>query len=503
MDLGLAKEFLLSVKSEALKFRVYVVLVFSFVLFTIVALAVFWPKYYVSSATIVRDVTDVIGPLLRGAAPVADINKSEKVRDIIYSRKVMSRVVEKIDGDRTSMPPEVFEAKIEEIKSQLTVSVYAGNRDFTRISYKDTSSDSAYDTLKAVVDEFLVDRIQNKKNKSYEAFEFISKQAENYRRRLEVAEANLKEFKAKSVDATEGAVRSKISSLTSQLEDLKIEMDESRQIVESTRGQMRVEGQNVTLRKRLDVLESRRSGLQEQLDQLLLIYQDSYPDVISIKEQIASVDSEINELVGELKGESMQTELPLIEELRKQNSTARVTLKVQKRRFEALQGLLEKELELADEVASNQTALIELTRDYDVTKDLYEEMLARKESASLTLALNDEGQGESYKLTDPPSYPLKPSGLSALHVYLSAPFIAAAIPLGLILVFVVLDPRIRMRSKVVSNLPEGVAFLGEVPHKTSSLSSKLLRKDIYILIVFVVFVMSAYVYLLFFSDWIL
>src|SRR5690625_7848949 len=77
--------------------------------------------------------------------------------------------------------------------------------------------------------------------------------------------------------------------------------------------------------------------------------------------------------------------------------------------------LQEREHQRAERVAANQAELSELTRDYNVTRDVYEEMLQRKESARLSMALDVEGQGVSYQIQDPARYPTNPSGLQFIH----------------------------------------------------------------------------------------
>src|SRR5690606_35186351 len=118
---------------------------------------------------------------------------------------------------------------------------------------------------------------------------------------------------------------------------------------------------------------------------------------ISLRGQIAELDASIEAMQasGEVYGTGTQTENPLYEELRKQLQAADVDLRGQKRRMQSLIHLQEQEYERAKRVAANQAELSELTRDYNVTRDVYEEMLQRKESARLSMTLDIEGQGVS------------------------------------------------------------------------------------------------------------
>src|SRR5690625_6200897 len=92
--------------------------------------------------------------------------------------------------------------------------------------------------------------------------------------------------------------------------------------------------------------------------------------------------------------------------------------------------LQEREHQRAERVAANQAELSELTRDYNVTREVYEEMLQRKESARLSMALEVEGQGVSDQIHDPARCPTNPSGLQLLHFAVLGPFVGIVAPIG-------------------------------------------------------------------------
>src|SRR5690606_25088328 len=142
---------------------------------------------------------------------------------------------------------------------------------------------------------------------------------------------------------------------------------------------------------------------------------------------------------GEVFGANTQLENPLYEELRKQLQAADVDLRGQKRRMQSLVHLQEQEFERAQRVAANQAQMSELTRDYNVTRDVYEDMLQRKESARLSMSLDIEGQGITYRIQEPATFPLKPTGLYFIHFAVIGPFLGILFPLGLLLIYVMLD----------------------------------------------------------------
>ena len=118
-------------------------------------------------------------------------------------------------------------------------------------------------------------------------------------------------------------------------------------------------------------------------------------------------------------------------------------------------------------------------------------MLERKEAARLSMTLDIEGQGVKYKIQEPAAYPLVPTGLRFFHFALIGPFVGLIVPLALLVVFILVDPRIRFIAGLVSSTT--IPILGVVPHIQTPLSKRLLKTDIVLLIIFLLVVMSVYV----------
>ena len=146
----------------------------------------------------------------------------------------------------------------------------------------------------------------------------------------------------------------------------------------------------------------------------------------------------------------------------------------------------------AQRVAANQAQLSELTRDYNVTRDVYEEMLQRKESARLSMTLDIEGQGISYRIQEPATFPLKPSGLRFIHFAIIGPIIGLLVPIGLLILYVMVDPHFRSARALQQQLPPGIELIGVIPHYHTPLNERLLRKDVLILFILCLLAMAAY-----------
>ncbi|TQV71777.1 chain length-determining protein [Exilibacterium tricleocarpae] len=464
---------------ELINLKAWVVGLFVVISFVILTLGLFWPKSYETSALLHADVSNIIAPLLRGRAEVTDINQSQHAKESIYTRRLLLKVAERANLINEDTPVDRQEGIINGLRSGIQVKNEAKN--YFRLTYKHPKPGVSYETLNHVVNVFIEDASLRKREESYNAFTFIDAQVKSYKEQLEAAEQRLKEFQAGNLDGTESGVASRISQLRTDIEEQKLDMEETEARRRSVEQQLQSESKYQATRGKVDEIRDRMSTLQAQLDALRLNYKDTYPDIVSIKDQIAGLELEISiiqEREGIVQGGREQAENPLYEELRKQLSTTDVDLRTQRRRLQSLNRLLEEEYDRAGRVAAKQAELTDLTRDYDVTRQVYEEMLERKESARLSMTLDVEGQGVTYKLQEPAVFPLVPSGLRFLHFVIAGPIIGLLLPLGLVVAYVMLDPRIRSASLLMSQFKSDIEVLGVIPHINTPFAKRVLKGDV-------------------------
>lgn len=492
MDKTFIVDLLKSLKFEAIRFRVWVVLLFLTVSFLPLVVGFLWPNTYSTQAVLNADQTNIIEPLLKGRASVTSVDPAKQVQETLYTRRVLERAAEGASLIGANSTDAQKAAAVQELRSGLAVTTEGANN--FRVSYSDQNPEKAFNILNSIVNVFIQDTARRKREESVGAFNFIDAQVESYRRQLELAEEKLKDFRAQNTDGTEAQVSGRINQLRNDIETLKLGIQESESRIASIKGQLSQESQYQVARGEADRLRDRRREMRQQLDQLLLSYQDNYPDVISLRQQIQDLDEEITrlEFSGESYGSNGNTENPLYEELRKQLSVAEVDLTAQQRRMQSLEQILEREYERSERVAENQAQLSDLTRDLDVTKNVYNEMLQRKESARLSMTLDIEGQGVNYRIQDPATFPLQPSGLRYIHFAIVGPFLGFMAPLGLLFLFVLLDPHYRSVRAIQNDLPEGVDLIGVIPHYHTPLAERLMRKDMVLLLGLSIIAMGAY-----------
>src|SRR5690606_38740915 len=339
---------------------------------------------------------------------------------------------------------------------QSAISIEEVGRNHFRISFKSKDQRKAMDMATAVVNAFVRDSAQTKRQESREAFLFIDSQVKTYQSQLQEAENRLKEFRTDNPGASEVLSSGRISELRSSMEELNLELQTAITRRNGLQQQLSQESQSISRQYRTDAYRDAMIQAQSRLDTLRLSYQETYPDIVALKQQIEDLKQAMARAESDPSMDNSQVSAanPVYQRLKSDLAEAQVTVRTLQMRLESTRKLIGEEHGQSKSNAEFQARLAELTRDYTVTKSIYEDMLERREKARLSMALDVQGQGVTYKIKEPPVYPNSPVGLRFMHFFLAAPILGLLAPVGLLVAYIQLDPRIRFVQKIQDAVPE-------------------------------------------------
>lgn len=501
MDLRFLLDILNGVKRELFNHRFLAVFLFMAVTASVMAVGYVTPKTYTSNAMLHADQSNILQPLLRGQAEMTNVERINSARELLQSRQLLERVAARSGLLTGAESEEQRNGIISRLRNSISMRVT--NRNFLNVSYTSDNPTQSFRVLSALIDEFIEQTAQQKRSESRNAFEFIESQVQSYKRQLEAAENALKEFRAANRDGTEANVNNRIQNLRGNIEDLELRIEESEARVELTRRQLENEQpyREVPVSRGATETDRRIESMRQQLDNLRLTYQDSHPDIVSLRNQIEELEQQrlVERELASASPEVETIENPVYEDLRMRLNEAITTLETQRNRLASTRRLLQEEHARAERIAANQAEETELMRDYDVTRGVYEDMLQRRENARLSMTLDVEGQGINYRIQEPATYPTRWDGLQLHHFGAAGPVIGAGLVVGLMGALVLFDNKIRSDRMLRQQLPEGIRLLAAVPHYNSSLKARILRLDVIALGLLLGLFMAGYGALLLFS----
>lgn len=453
------------------------------------------PKKYSASVSILVDDRNVVQPLMQGTAvPTEVAARARNAREVIYGRKTMDRIMELGGWLKGSPSVEEQERLLNETKKRIAVTNVG--REIIKIEYSDDDPERALLITDKLAELFIQESVVEKADESRAAFDFIEQQAQIYHEKLARTEQQLKELRSENLEAragTEGEVTARINTLQTYIERTNQELREAEIQAAALEKQISGEVETTAVATRESQFRARMGELQAKLDTLRLSYHDTYPDIIQIKQQMSDLNARIeeervrreaNRRNGRVESDQAALNNPVYQLMRRQLSEAQIKIESLKARIAHSQRQLQQEMARGRLLHSTDARLAELTREYQVNRDIFQDLLRRRENARVSMNLDQERQGPMLRVQEPPTLPVQPSGLRFLHFVLGGVLLGIGIPIALAVARLNLDPRIRFASTIASRYK--VPVVAVVPHHWSPQEMRGLRIEIGMLALVVV-----------------
>jgi polysaccharide chain length determinant protein (PEP-CTERM system associated) len=444
---------------------------FALIAFAALALGILWPRTYVTSTTILAQSSDIIQPLLEGRAVATGVtDRAGMARQVIFSRKVLNDVLNH-GGWMEEQPSALMQDKLmESIKDRTTVT--SPRPELVQITYRDSDPHRTFNVTQRFAQQFIAESKATKERESREAFEFIDSQVNDYHAKLTSAEAGLLKYRSAHADAQPGSAtdsNARISALRTQVEQARMSLMEQQSRESALSAQLSGESEVTAVQTRAGLYRAQLIELQAQLDRLLLTYTDQYPDVVrtrmqmqDVQRQLVAEESRRNQAQGSAQSPFDNAQFnPLYQELKQQSGELRREIAATRSRMSTSESMLNGELDRSRRIAASEGALAELTRDYEVNRDIYQDLLRRRENARVSMVLDEEQRGLTFRIQDPAILPLRPAGLRLAHFAGAGVGLAVLIPFALLFALVRFDPRIRSARQLERMI--GVTVLATVP----------------------------------------
>ena len=501
------EELLKALIGEAFARRNLIFVIFVIISLSFLTVGVFWPKKYTTTSVIQIDSSNILQPLMHGAAETTRPNDNEaNAREIIYGEKIMDLVL-KQGGWMDDNPDKVKQEQIKkEIKDHL--SIYNLGNDLIKIEYINSDPMKSYLAVKTMSEAYVKAGERAKREESQAAFDFIDKQVNEYLEKLTKVEEQLNIFRSNNPDARPGLeteVANRITTLKANLEQTRLDVREAIIKRDSIKKQLSGEAAITISQSREGQYRGKIAELQSQIETLRLDYKDTYPDIVRLKTQIKELKVALNNEIDRRKKvieqskESGKTYIdesillnPLYQQLRSDLSTTETKIATLRARASELNKMLQSEFERAKRINGGEAQLSQLTRDYQVNQEIYQDLLRRRENARVSRSLDLEQKGFTFKIQEPAKLHVLPSGVRYIHFALAGLTLGILLPLGLIYLVLQVDPRVYF-SKIIRE-DMNIPVLAEVYRYTSLKEERGIRINIILISIGFFAILAIYTY---------
>jgi uncharacterized protein involved in exopolysaccharide biosynthesis len=207
------------------------------------------------------------------------------------------------------------------------------------------------------------------------------------------------------------------------------------------------------------------------METLRLSYHDSYPDIVQLRHQIEDLKRAIEQdrqrrdtarAAGQITIDDSVINNPMYQQLKRDLSQTQITIDTLNARIGEANHQLKQLLETGKKIHGGEATLAELSRDYQVTRDIYQDLLRRRENARVSMNMDKENQGLTFKIQEPAVLPTQPTGLRFWQFLALGLAMGLLIPGGIVYAVTQFDPRVRQYGALLerNNLP----VMAAIPH---------------------------------------
>lgn len=378
------------------------------------------PNRYEATARVYIDTQSILKPLMSGltVAPNMDQIVTMMTRTLI-SRPNMEKVARMTDLDVTAKTPKEMEALLDGLANDIKLEAARGDNLYV-IRYQHRDPETAKKVVQSLLTILVETSLGTKRKDTDTAKRFIQDQLKSYEEKLVASENALKDFKQKHVGLMPGEggdYFAKLAAAQQALSEAQLALREA----ESRRDQLKrqLADERPELGKDAEPavaanpeIDARIQEQQRRLDQLRLVYTDRHPDVVATKRLIEQLEQQKKEEAKNRKptaASAASSPNPFYQQLGISLAEAEANVASLRARVGELAARHAQLKQAVNMVPQVEAELTQLTRDYEVQKANYEQLLKRLESAEISEQMESKTEVIDFRVVDPPRVPSKPA----------------------------------------------------------------------------------------------
>lgn len=386
------------------------------------------PDRFEATARVYVDTATLLKPLLSGLAIEPDIDQQVgMLARTLITRPNIEKLVRTADLDAGVAGQQARDKLVDEITRELRFSTTGRDNVYT-VSFRDNDRAKAQRVVQTLVSLFVESGLGNKRRDTEVARKFIDEQIKAYEKRLEEAENRLKEFRLRNMAVTAGGPGgqdyvSRTQAAAEELSKVQVELRVAEQSRDALKRELAGEepillpdpSQGLPVATATPELDARIDALRRGLDELLRRYTDQHPDVMQTRRMIASLEEQKRQEVEARKkaqtatpGKAVPATNPVFQQIRISLTEAEANVAALRARVGELQARLDQMRSAANRVPQVEAELAQLNRDYEVVRQSYQQLVARRESATLTGEVDESAGLAEFRIIEPPRVGEKP-----------------------------------------------------------------------------------------------
>ncbi len=430
------------------------------------------PDQYEARARIYINTETLLKPLLEGLTVETDVDTQVRLLfKNILSRSNLEKIARVSDLDLTVSDQEAFDQLVLGLEKEIRANKLDREQNLYSLSYQNTDPNLARKVVETTINVFMEDLLGGNRVESQTVQSFLQDQINVYEKRLLAEDRKLADFKREHAGLLPGDAGNYYAHLESEkrnLEQAQLALREQEGQLQAARAKLddfeRKLSNSVTQPAGVTTsVDERITNLEQHLDSLQLRYTDLHPKVVEAKRLLEQLQKQRDEELQALASESsagQASEGSYIQELRllvaqQEGNVASMRIRVDtyQKRVDELESLISKVPEIEAE-------LVALRRGYEITRKKYEELLSRRETATLGQRADEQADSLKFRVIDQAKVGSEPVGPKRLRLIALVFFASCAVAMAVPYLLNEVNPRVYNLKHLA--YVSGVPVFGEV-----------------------------------------
>lgn len=359
----------------------------------------FVPNRYESEARIFVQLQTLL-PDNIGMSVAARQKAVDRVKRTLTSTVNIERVIRSTDLVNTLPNDRVVTAEAEKLRTQITVveqhenlfliSAKVGFRQFNDVQ----NARLARLIVQRLIDIFVEDNLSGDRQETSQSIEFLDKQIEDTRAKMDEAETARTEFERAAYGGLPGT-----GSLADRMEQVRRELNDlDFEILTAQSALAQSEGQVNDARYGNGAMIDPAAAIKAQIaDAMARGWTDNHPDIIALKRQLVRLPA---------RDPSARPGSSALRALASERQARLAQLMTRKRDLQQLLSRSTSQAEVRPDVAAEQDRL---NRAFETVRDQYATLLSKRENLKLQDRVISTTDTVSFRVIDPPSSPRRPA----------------------------------------------------------------------------------------------
>lgn len=384
------------------------------------------PKQYLSETTILVDPQKIPAEYVKTAA-VGDItDRLQTIKEEVMSRTRLETIAEQLGLYQDVRQKAGMVKVIDRMQKDITVDLIKGASDRSpidgfKISYVAPTPKMAQTVTRRISDLFIQENLKARDQQAQGTHQFLTDELQKSKAQLDAQEEKIRAFKSAhlgSLPEQENSNLSLISEYQNMAQANSEAIDRANQERVYLESMLNIDsgGKGAAVAQIMSPTDVELQQKRTELAAAEQKYTDSYPDVIRLKAEIASLEKTGHQnpkgraprvgASGPTASQQLQGQLVAIEQEIKSRTARQTKIEAQLQGVQGRVGML----------PAVQGEFADLNRTYQEEQTNYESLVEKEQASGMVTELDRHDDSESFRILDPANLPVAPSAPNLLII---------------------------------------------------------------------------------------